>query len=107
MTHEHRQFLLSGRKMGPGQQLLAVVAGAVVIVSALVLGFLILAALLGVFLVAWIIFAIRRWWQFGGAVSSDGDRPGGSDTLEGEFEVVDKEPGVRASDTELRRGDKH
>lgn len=66
-------------------------AGLIMLGSALFLGAIVLAFLLGLFLIAGVWLTLRRWWLGSRAgrprQQSPGDR---GRTLEGEFEVIDK-----------------
>lgn len=84
----------SGKGPGPVGRLLAVVAAAVVIASALILGFVFFMVIFGLLLFAWIAFVVRGWFLTrGGSAADRSIRMGGGakpDTLEGEFEVIDR-----------------
>lgn len=97
MKYRDQQFTLPGRSTGPLGRVAAVVAAAVVIASALVLGFVVFLVVIGVMLFAWAGLMVRSWIRAAGAGSSGHERDSGtnkgSETLEGEFQVLDKGAG--------------
>lgn len=77
--------------LSPLQRIGFAAAGLVMLGSALFLGAIVLALLLGVFLIGGVWLTLRRWW-LGGRSAGPRRRPRNADgrTLEGEYKVIDK-----------------
>lgn len=91
MKISYQQFSLPGKRPGPGGQWLALLLGAVVLVSALVLGFILFAMIFALLVFAWIGLSVRRWWQSDGAARPQAGSQSSTAALEGEFSVLDTE----------------
>lgn len=96
MKVRYQQFSLPGGSPGPVGKIVAVLAAAVVIASALVLGFLFFIVIFGLLIFAWIAFGLRGWLRSGATPDSAPGpgvaRKGRAETLEGEFKVLDGQP---------------
>lgn len=90
MNSEEPRLLMNGHTASPVAKLVALVLGMIMVISAVVLGFLVLGVLLALLLVGWIGFSLRRWLQ--PTARDDGGRrqmrPG--EPLEGEYTVIQK-----------------
>jgi Flp pilus assembly protein TadB len=76
---------------GPGgtlARIAAFVIGAIVLVFAAVIGGFVLAAIIGLALIAWLVIYVRMWW-----LGRDMRRKGqGEEFVEAEYRVVDSAP---------------
>lgn len=85
------QYRISYRKPGPVAQAVSFIVGIVALGVAAFLGIFILAALVGLIVVASAVFAVRLWWikrKIDQAVR-DGKSPG--DVLHAEYVVIEKQ----------------
>lgn len=84
-----------GSVPGFAGQLIAVVLGLVLVFSVVAIGFVMFFVFMLAGTVFWLIFLARRWWLTRGnqKPAKTGTRPGAGATLEGEFKVVNKDPG--------------
>jgi hypothetical protein len=97
---------LPGGSGNPLVQILSVLAFAVVLAGAVIMGMFVLAALVGLAVIAFVGFRVRAWWLRRGPPGrgpSGGGGPGrpakGVRYIEGEYEVIDKD-----AEAERRRG---
>ena len=88
-----QQYSLPGRGSGPLARFAAVLVAAIVIASALVLGFVFFVVILGLMLFAWLALLASVWFRSGGERQPSGQQKAGNArsaaTLEGEFKVVE------------------
>jgi hypothetical protein len=90
-------FSLSG---GPLAQALSVLAFGVLLVVAVVMGAVLLAAIVGVAVLAWIAFSVRLWWLRrklgrGGAGPGRGGQPTSGRLIDAEYTVLDERDAQR------------
>ncbi len=100
MKPEDPKLFIAGPAGSQVVKLVAMVLGLVMVISAVVLGFLVLGVLLALLLVGWIGFSVRRWLQpsRSGARGPARVRPG--DALEGEYTVLHKNTRPETSEQE-------
>jgi hypothetical protein len=92
-----------GNPSNPVVQALAVLVFALVLAGAVIMGLFVLAALVGLAVIAFVGFKVRAWWlrrrPRGGGPNGGGPGPDkGIRYIEGEYEVIDTD-----ADAERRR----
>jgi hypothetical protein len=102
-----------GRSGNPLVQVLSLLALAVVLVGALIMGAFVLMALLGLGVLAFVGYKLRAWWLrrgMGKGNGPDGRGPGsgpgpakGIRYIEGEYEVIDADPEAERRRSSERR----
>jgi uncharacterized iron-regulated membrane protein len=97
-----RQFTF-GASGNPLLQALSFLVFGVLLIGAVIMGAVVLAVLLGVAVIAALVFSIRLWWlrrklggrgPFNGGPQQPGHDPGpakGARLIEGEYEVISKD----------------
>jgi uncharacterized iron-regulated membrane protein len=96
-----------GSSGNPLAQILSLLVFAVLLVGALIMGAFVIAIVLGLAVIASVVFAIRVWWlrrKFGGRPPFDRGAeppspPEHARLIEGEYEVIDEQD----TDAERRR----
>lgn len=85
------KYYISPPPASPLARIIASLFAAVAIVLAIVFGLFVLAAAVGLGLLAWLGLVIRAWWLRRKGVAAPGkSRPGDSGVIEAEYKVVSR-----------------
>ena len=85
-----RYVRLGGRPVNPFLQIAGIIVGLIVLGIAIVVGGFVLAALIGLGLIAWVVLYARAWWLMR-RTPGERTRPGhrGEEIVEAEYRVIE------------------